>query len=86
MLYLTNNRDALFKIVHDATYQNYRQHMPKVCADLVPEEETLNRDHMRNLFFGNYIEPDADPKYYDEVTLFSEPKLKKKRKLSLLYI
>lgn len=42
--------------------------MPKVCADLVPEEETLNREHLRNLFFGNYIEPDADPKYYDEVS------------------
>lgn len=44
--------------------------MPKVCADLVPEDETLNREHIRNLFFGNYIEPDADPKQYDEVLIY----------------
>lgn len=42
--------------------------MDKVCADLVPEGETLNGEHIRNLFFGNYIEPDADPKIYDEVS------------------
>lgn len=42
--------------------------MSKVCADLVPEDETINREHIRNLFFGNYIEPDADPKCYDEVS------------------
>lgn len=41
--------------------------MSKVCADLVPEDELINKDHIRNLFFGNYMEPDADPKYYDEV-------------------
>lgn len=63
------HRDVLFKIVHAATYQNYRQHMPKVCANLVAEDETINREHLRNLFFGNYIEPDADPKYYDEVSI-----------------
>lgn len=42
--------------------------MDKVCAHLVPEGETLNGEHIRNLFFGNYIEPDADPKIYDEVS------------------
>lgn len=42
--------------------------MDRVLEELVPEGETLNADHVRNLFFGNYIEPDADPKIYDEVT------------------
>lgn len=57
----------LFEIVKKACYQNYRQHMDKVMADLIPEEESLNAEHVRNLFFGNYIEPDADTKIYDEV-------------------
>lgn len=61
-------RDAFFNIVHEATYQNYRQHMDKMCACLLEEDGMLNREHIRNLFFGNYIEPDADPKFYDEVT------------------
>lgn len=41
--------------------------MDKVCEPLVPEEEKLGPQHIRNLFYGNYIEPDAEPKIYDEV-------------------
>lgn len=41
--------------------------MDKVCVDLVPEDEIIGPQHIRNLFFGNYIEPDAEPKIYDEV-------------------
>lgn len=48
-------------------YGCIRQHMDRVCADLVPENETLSGEHIRNLFFGNYMEPDADTKIYDEV-------------------
>lgn len=47
--------------------------MSKVCADLIGEDENINRDHIRNLFFGNYIEPDADPKCYDEVSFCGNP-------------
>lgn len=43
--------------------------MDKVCVDLVPEGEIIGPQHIRNLFFGNYIEPDAEPKIYDEVSL-----------------
>nr|XP_023027601.1 dynein heavy chain 3, axonemal-like [Leptinotarsa decemlineata] len=62
-----NDRNLLFGIVKKACYQNYRQHMEKVCADLIPEGESINPQHIRNLFFGNYILPDAEPKIYDEV-------------------
>lgn len=41
--------------------------MSQFLSDLVPEKEELNTEHVRNLFFGNYFEPDADPKVYDEV-------------------
>lgn len=65
-----DDRESLFKIIKEACYQHYRQHMDKICVDLIPEEETLNSEHLRNLFFGNYIEPDADPKVYDEVNKY----------------
>lgn len=60
-------RATLFNIVFQACYQNFRTPMDKACEPLVPEEEKLGPQHIRNLFFGNYIEPDAEPKIYDEV-------------------
>ncbi|CAH1180400.1 unnamed protein product [Phaedon cochleariae] len=63
-----NDRKMLFGIVKNSCYQNFRQHMDKVCSNIVPEGEILNPQHIRNLFYGNYIEPDAEPKVYDEIT------------------
>lgn len=34
----------------------------------VPEGEKLANRHAANIFFGNYMEPDADPKIYDQVS------------------
>jgi hypothetical protein len=60
----------LFDIVKRACYQNFHQHIDKILSDLVPEAESeLKNSHIRSLFFGNYMEPDADPKIYDEVSL-----------------
>ncbi|XP_066246402.1 dynein axonemal heavy chain 3 [Euwallacea similis] len=63
-----DDREQLYKIVVQACYQNFRQPMDKVCESLVPEDEKLGPQHIRNLFFGNYIVPDAKPKIYDEIT------------------
>lgn len=41
--------------------------MDRIMEDLVPENEILNSEHVRNLFFGNYMEPDSDIKTYDQV-------------------
>lgn len=30
-------------------------------------ESMLSADHLRNLFYGNYMDPDSDKKVYDEV-------------------
>lgn len=65
-----DDRIKLFGLIKTACYQNFRQPMDKVCSILVGENETLGPSHVRNLFFGNYIEPDADPKLYDEVFIF----------------
>lgn len=56
-------------MVKDACYRHLRTHLDKFLADLIPETETeLQVEHLRSLFFGNYMEPDADPKIYDEVS------------------
>lgn len=59
----------LFEVVKNACYTHIRTHMDKFLSHLVPEgETTLDVEHLRSLFFGNYMEPDADPKIYDEVS------------------
>ncbi|RZF36882.1 hypothetical protein LSTR_LSTR004570 [Laodelphax striatellus] len=63
------DRELLFNIVKDACYTHIRTQMEKFLENIIPEGGgSLNVDHIRNLFFGNYMEPDADPKIYDEVT------------------
>nr|CAD7573553.1 unnamed protein product [Timema californicum] len=62
------DREALFEIVKKACNNHLRQHLEKVLSHLIPEgENTLTDYHVRRLLFGNYMEPDADPKIYDEV-------------------
>lgn len=50
-------------------YANYRVHMDQVLKETgyVPEGEQFSNKHAANIFFGNYMEPDADPKIYDQV-------------------
>lgn len=44
--------------------------MDQFLASLIPEGETiLKLEHLRNLFFGNYMMPDAEVKVYDEVII-----------------
>lgn len=64
-------RIKLFDIVYKAVYSNYRVHFDHVMTELgyVPEGEKLANKHACNIFFGNYMEPDADPKIYDQVSL-----------------
>jgi len=63
------DRETLFKMVRYTCYDKLRQPVEKVLANLLkPGEKAIKSSHIRDLFFGNYIEPDADPKVYDEVT------------------
>ncbi|XP_071449339.1 dynein axonemal heavy chain 3-like [Hetaerina americana] len=66
-----DDRQNFFQIVKKYCYDSLRQRMDKILSDLIPPEEaSLKDDHVRSLFFGNYLEPDADPKVYDEVPSF----------------
>ncbi|XP_063362018.1 dynein axonemal heavy chain 3 [Cydia amplana] len=63
------DRQKLFEVIYKAVYANYRVHMDQVMTEMgyVPDGEKLNNNHATNVFFGNYMEPDADPKIYDQV-------------------
>ncbi|CAG9584340.1 unnamed protein product [Danaus chrysippus] len=63
------DRLKLFDVVYKAVYANYRVHLDQVLTELgyVPEGEKCSNNHAANIFFGNYMEPDADPKIYDQV-------------------
>lgn len=68
------DRNKLFEIMKTASYDCLRQPMDVYLSDLMSAEESfLNSDHLRNLFYGNYMDPDSDKKIYDEVG--SEKKL-----------
>ncbi|CAI6363283.1 unnamed protein product [Macrosiphum euphorbiae] len=63
-----DDRNILFEIMKTASYNCLRQPMDVYLSDLMPIEESfLNSDHLRNLFYGNYMDPDSDKKIYDEV-------------------
>ncbi|XP_066595663.1 dynein axonemal heavy chain 3 [Prorops nasuta] len=63
------DREILFKMVKSTCYEELRQPLEKILSSLMKEnEKQITSSHIRDLFFGNYIEPDADPKIYDEVT------------------
>jgi dynein heavy chain, axonemal len=67
-LIFDDDRNTLFEIMKTASYKCLRQPMDVYLSDLMPVGENfLNSDHLRNLFYGNYMEPDSDKKIYDEV-------------------
>ncbi|XP_036144833.1 dynein heavy chain 3, axonemal isoform X1 [Monomorium pharaonis] len=63
------DRETLFRLIRHTCYDQLRQPLEKVLANLLKAgEKAIKSSHICDLFFGNYIEPDADPKVYDEVT------------------
>lgn len=63
-----DDRNKLFDIMKTASYNCLRQPIDVYLSDLMPVNENfLNSDHLRNLFYGNYMDPDSDKKVYDEV-------------------
>ncbi|VVC42221.1 Dynein heavy chain, coiled coil stalk,P-loop containing nucleoside triphosphate hydrolase,Dynein heavy [Cinara cedri] len=64
-----DDRIKLFNIMKIASNNCLRQPMDLYLSDLmlVEEKSTLNSGHLRNLFYGNYMDPGSDKKIYDEV-------------------
>lgn len=64
-----DDRETLFDLVKHVVYDQLRQPIDKVLANLLADgEATITSSHIRDLFFGMYMEPDADPPIYDQVT------------------
>lgn len=63
-----DDRDKLFEIMKTVSHTCLRQPMDVFLSDLMPvEESVLNSHHLRNLFYGNYMDIDNEKKIYDEV-------------------
>lgn len=60
------DRDRLLVMAVDACKSNLRFPLEQAFADRIEPGEKLTDNDLRNLFYGNYMEPDAEPKYYDE--------------------
>lgn len=70
------DRERLLGMAQAACRQNFRMDMGKAFAQrLETPGAPLTDLTMRDLLFGNYMEPDAEPRVYDEVD--SWPKLEK---------
>lgn len=62
-----NDRNQLLNIVQAACRTNLRMELSKALEKRIPAGEKICDETMRELIFGNYMEPDADPRVYDEV-------------------
>lgn len=62
-------------MVETACRTHLRMDFTKAMQKRLGVEPKVTDEIMRDLLFGNYMEPDADPKIYDEVDSF--PKLEK---------
>lgn len=62
-----NGRNQLLNIVQAACRTNLRMELSKALEKRIPPGEKICDETMRELIFGNYMEPDADPRVYDEV-------------------
>lgn len=54
-------------MVQGACRSNFRVELSKALESRIPAGEKISDQVMRDLLFGNYMEPDADPRIYDEV-------------------
>lgn len=60
-------KNDFFKIIQSTCKSALKADLAKAMSKHVPIGVPLSGDSMRNLIFGNYMEPDADPRVYDEV-------------------
>lgn len=61
------DRDNLLEMTKLACHTNLRIDLAKAMQSRMSPDQKLNDQVMRDLLFGNYMEPDADPRIYDEV-------------------
>lgn len=60
-------RGQLFNTLQNVCSTKLRMSLSQAFGEKVKGSERLSELHMRDLIFGHFMEPDADPKIYDEV-------------------
>lgn len=60
-------KNDFFKVIQSTCKAALKIDLSKAMGKHVPQGVPLTSESMRNLMFGNYMEPDADPRVYDEV-------------------
>ena len=61
------DRETFFHIVKDVCQNNFKTSIDKVLGHLTMSGKVTD-NHIRSLFFGDFINPEAEPKIYDEIT------------------
>ncbi|POI28340.1 hypothetical protein CIB84_007910, partial [Bambusicola thoracicus] len=61
------DKEVFFQMVKKATSDSFKQNLDKVLSHLSPTGKVTD-DHIRSLFFGDYLKPDSNAKVYDEIT------------------
>lgn len=62
------DRKIFFDLVSTTIQENFKIEAQKLLGHLAPEGKTLEDVHIRSLIFGDYMDPKADNKIYDEVS------------------
>eukprot|EP00118_Oscarella_pearsei_P019988 m.215265 g.215265 ORF g.215265 m.215265 type:complete len:3605 (+) comp39831_c0_seq13:113-10927(+) len=69
---LVDDQDRMFffEVIKETLQSQFKQSIDRLMKHLQPKgsTSTVQDDDIRSLFFGNYINPEVDPKIYDEVT------------------
>ncbi|XP_070580768.1 dynein axonemal heavy chain 3-like [Ptychodera flava] len=65
------DRITFFEIIKEMTQSHFKVSIDKVLSHLSPSGKVID-DNIRSLFFGDYMNPDADIKIYDEVVDLKE--------------
>ncbi|KAG7245081.1 hypothetical protein INR49_023647, partial [Caranx melampygus] len=63
----SEDRETFFNIVKERTSDFFKQSVEKLLSHLSPDGTVVD-ESIRSLFFGDYANPDADVKAYDEIT------------------
>lgn len=61
------DRELLLQLVKTACKEQLRFTLEQAMEDRIEPGQAVTDNDLRNMFFGNYMEPDAEPKIYDEV-------------------
>ncbi|XP_048576009.1 dynein axonemal heavy chain 3 isoform X2 [Nematostella vectensis] len=62
------DRQMFFEVIKDTIKQQFKLEMDRLVGHLVPTGQKLKDEHIRNLFFGDYMAPESPDKIYDEVS------------------